>query len=415
MKIRLSIIIAMLMLALLTITASAADLTATTDSKSCAVGSTVTINVSISESVSAMSGAVEVIYDNTKLQLIEAKWNTDGSLKDVMLKTFDFSTNMGGFSFAGETNISKGKIFSATFKVLSGAPVGDTPIECILQLKHEDNQLISISNTPGNINITCNHSFTSQTNAHPAGPATCTKPASYYYSCSICGARGNKTYTAGSTLPHTYNKRVSAEKYLVNSVDCVDAAEFYYSCECGAIGEEIFTGDASWTHSFGADWFVGTSGHWYACTDCGARKDYSNHSISNGVCNVCFFVIENDADHTHSHGIVYKTDDTAHWYECYCGDKKDYSLHSYDNGRVTKESTETEKGEVTFVCTECYHTKTEELPLLEAEKDNPQPVDKQEKKTMKPIAIILITAGSIIGVEAIAFVVFIILKKRNEF
>ena len=413
MKTRLAIIISLLMLSILTITASAAKLTATTESKSCAIGSTVTINVSLSESATAMSGGIEVVYDKTKLQLIDAKWNTDGSLKNVLLKTFDFNTNLGAFSFAGDSNISKGKIFSATFRVLSDAPLGDTQVECIVQIKDSAGENIALNNVAGKITVTCNHSFTLQTLDYPSTPATCTAAARYYYSCSRCGIKGNSTYAVGEPAAHIYNRRVATEEYLVNSVDCVDTAEYYYSCECGAKGEEKYLGDASWTHSFGADWFVGASGHWHACTDCGTKKDYSDHEVSNDICSVCFFVIESEGEHTHSYSVVLKTDDTGHWYDCICGNKRDYALHNYDDGKVTKNPTQSEKGEKTFVCQECYHVKTEEIPMLEVEEDEPPIVEQPEEKPDNTLATVLITICSIIGIEAIACVVYVVIKKRG--
>lgn len=36
--------------------------------------------------------------------------------------------------------------------------------------------------------------------------ATCTKKGTYYYACTMCGAKGKKTYTGGSLLPHDFTK-----------------------------------------------------------------------------------------------------------------------------------------------------------------------------------------------------------------
>ena len=419
MKRYLSIVIAILMLAVLTITASAAGVTATTETKSCAQGGTVTVNVSLSSSVTVTSGAVEVIYDKTKLQLVEGTWNTSGAL----LANFDTAKDKGAFAFATASAVN-GKIFSVKFKVLSNAPVGDTEVKCIVQLKDASNNDISVTNTAGKVSVTCNHSFTEKTENYLASPASCISAAKYYYTCSICGEKGNTTFTVGTPGSHTYNRKVTTADYLVKPVDCVDSAEYYFSCECGAKGSEKFTGDASWTHSFGESWFISAAGHWHGCTDCGAKKDYATHSITDKVCTECFFVMENTEEHVHSYSTAFRTDDVGHWYECICGDKKDYALHGYDNGTVTKEPTESTKGEKTFICGTCYHSKVEELPMIEIEEDNNN--NQNENNTTQPpvtepvdnssdvIVAVIITACSILGVEAVAFVIYKAAKKTKN-
>ena len=46
------------------------------------------------------------------------------------------------------------------------------------------------------------------------------------------------------------------------------------------------------------------------------------------------------------------------------------TTHSWDAGKVTKEATCTEKGEITYACTDCEETTTEEIPALSAPKKN---------------------------------------------
>lgn len=313
-----AIITAVLLLSLLAVSASAANITATTETKSCAQGSTVTVGVTLSSASGVNSGAVEVVYDNTKLQLIDGSWNTAGAL----LSTFDKATNKGAFAFQTAQNLS-GKIFSVTFKVLDGAAVGNTDVQCKIQLKSGSTDL-PVTNTAGKISITCKHNFTKQDNSYPASPASCTSAAKYYYSCTLCGEKGTSTYTSGNPTSHTYDKKVNTEKYLVSSVTCVDTAEFYYSCECGAKGSEKFTADAGFSHSYTESWLVGKDGHWHGCSVCKNKKDYEAHKGE--ICSVCSFVTE--GDHFHSFGSEYKNNGSAHWRECSCGEKQSIDLHN---------------------------------------------------------------------------------------
>lgn len=413
MKKTFSIIIALLMLAVLTITASAAGVTATTENKSCAKGSTVTLNVSLSGSTSVLSGAVEVVYDKTKLQLVEGAWNTTGAL----LTNFDTSKDKGAFAFASASNVS-GKIFSVKFKVLSDAPLGDTEVKCIIQLKDGSNNDIAVTNKSGKITVTCNHSFTKKTTDYPASPASCTSAAKYYYSCSICGEKGNTTYTVGSPTSHTFDKKVSTETYLVNSVTCVNEAEYYYSCACGAKGTEKFTADASWSHNFSDNWFISADGHWHQCLDCGAKKDNALHTASaNNVCGQCQFVLSNDGTHYHSFGNTWVSNNDAHWHECSCGLKNDMELHNWDNGTETKPATTDADGEMFYTCLDCGKTKTETIEKLNTEANGGNTGDNNSPAPMGTGEIILfigIGMLSLAALEGAAFLVYKFVIKKDH-
>lgn len=404
-----SIIVALLtliMIATLVISTSAAGTTATTEAKSCAQGDTVSLNVSVSSTSGVKSGAVEVLYDSTKLQLVEASWNTSGAL----LATFDDSTNKGAFAYATETAVS-GRIFTVKFKVLSDAPLGETAVECKIQLKSGNTDL-PVTNNAGKITVTCKHNFTEKTTNHPASPASCTSAAKYYYTCSVCGEKGNTTFTEGSPTAHVYDKEINTEAFLVSPVTCSDTAEFYYSCQCGAKGSEKFSADASFSHNFSEAWMVGKDGHWHGCIDCGKKKDYAVHSGE--ICSACSFV--SDGGHVHSFGTTYKTDENGHWYECSCGEKSGLALHTYDDGEVTEQPSLTKEGEKLLTCTVCAKTKTESIPKLVGvptgdSDDTPASTVTEEKEGLPTVAIIAITVLALLAVEGVAFAIFKATKK----
>ena len=67
----------------------------------------------------------------------------------------------------------------------------------------------------------------------------------------------------------------------------------------------------------------------------------------------------------HDFGIDYQNDDDQHWQICTkCGAESEKSDHTWDEGEVTKPSTETEEGEMTYKCTVCSATKTESIDKL---------------------------------------------------
>lgn len=70
-------------------------------------------------------------------------------------------------------------------------------------------------------------------------------------------------------------------------------------------------------------------------------------------------------EHTYNEN-EWAKDETHHWHAATCEhteEVKDKAKHTWDAGKVTKPATTTEVGEKTFTCTECGHTRTEEIPM----------------------------------------------------
>lgn len=68
--------------------------------------------------------------------------------------------------------------------------------------------------------------------------------------------------------------------------------------------------------------------------------------------------------HTHTYSEQWSYNDSEHWHTCtgaYCDEVIDKAAHTWDNGNITKEPTCTAKGEMTYTCTVCKATKTEEI------------------------------------------------------
>lgn len=70
----------------------------------------------------------------------------------------------------------------------------------------------------------------------------------------------------------------------------------------------------------------------------------------------------------HDFAEEWKFDATGHWHECTTKghtDTSEKANHTFGAGEVTKEPTEEEDGEKTFICTVCGYKKTESIPALE--------------------------------------------------
>ena len=71
--------------------------------------------------------------------------------------------------------------------------------------------------------------------------------------------------------------------------------------------------------------------------------------------------------HTHRYSSDWSYDADYHWHAATCSHNvvSGKAAHEWNEGTVTKEATETEKGEKTYTCTVCGYVKTEEIPELD--------------------------------------------------
>ena len=212
------------------------------------------------------------------------------------------------------------------------------------------------------------HTFDKQviTDKYKATDATCTEAATYYYSCE-CGEKGAGTFgygsplghsftnyvsdnnatctqdgtktavcdrdgcnakdtvtDTGSKLPHTFDKQVANEKYLVSAATCTESAKYYYSCSCGEKGTETFTSGNALGHSFTN--YV--SDHNATCTQDGTKTAVCDRD----GCNAKDTVTDTGSKlpHTFDKQVANEkylasaatcTESAKYYYSCSCGEK----------------------------------------------------------------------------------------------
>ena len=109
-----------------------------------------------------------------------------------------------------------------------------------------------------------------------------------------------------------------------------------------------------------------------------------------------------------AHDYALKHDATHHWDECACKDVQNKELHKYGDWKVTKEATQTAKGEKEHTCTICGYTEKAEIEKLPATteptkpgtdtkpgKDNPATGDNSHMALW--IALLLVSGAGVIG------------------
>lgn len=69
--------------------------------------------------------------------------------------------------------------------------------------------------------------------------ATCTSPALYYYSCE-CGKIGEDMFEVGEALGHSYTAETVKDDALIATASCQTAATYYKSCvNCGEVSTNV--------------------------------------------------------------------------------------------------------------------------------------------------------------------------------
>ncbi len=208
----------------------------------------------------------------------------------------------------------------------------------------------------------------------------------HHRECQFCG------YVDETIENHNFDEGfVSAEP------TCVDDGTTVYTCTlCNATKSEPIT--ALGHDPITSEYLSDENGHWYACSRCDEKIDYTAHSatIDNHdeyyhwqecVCGYVsdsqksehdLFTDNNDGvTHTvacetcgynaltdpHDYGDTYVSDDTGHHQECqFCGHKTDSVEHVWDSGTVIDEGSCVSPQITKYTCSLCGATKQEEEP-----------------------------------------------------
>ena len=159
------------------------------------------------------------------------------------------------------------------------------------------------------------------TDSYLATPATCTKQATYYKSCT-CGAKGTETFASGDLLPHAWDGGVTTTQPT-----CTEPGVMTYTCQnCDATKTAPV---AALGHKLDE-----TPAKEETCTEPGNSLYYT--------CQRCGKFFDGEDKEIKEGSWVIPTKE-----------------HDWDDGVVTQEPTCLEDGVRTFTCRSCQTTKTE--------------------------------------------------------
>lgn len=105
------------------------------------------------------------------------------------------------------------------------------------------------------------HSFTNYVSDNNA---TCTEDGTMTAKCDRCDKK-NTVKDIDSKLHHSYTEQIVSDEYLAAPATCTKKATYYYSCVCGEKGTETFEYGSTTDHNF-------VNGR---CTYCGKEQEAS--------------------------------------------------------------------------------------------------------------------------------------------
>ena len=195
--------------------------------------------------------------------------------------------------------------------------------------------------------------------------------------CTVC----NYEITPAIGHTHSFTRKNTYAYCLKSPATCTKKAVYYYSCSCGATGTTTFESGGLADHTYGTEWSKDSTKHWQECSVCHIKKEEAAHADTdnNHDCDVCGAKL---TDHTggtatckekatcticgekygdlsvaHSYKTEWSKDSTKHWHECsVCQAKVDEADHAFE-WKIDKEATVTAAGAKHEECKVCAYKK----------------------------------------------------------
>ena len=193
--------------------------------------------------------------------------------------------------------------------------------------------------------------------------ATCTTKGVKTFTCSVCQqTKTEEIPVLGHDAKTAWEKDANNHWHECSHEGCTEKLDFAahtwdsgvettpatcttegvktYTCSvCGQTKTEPIT---ELGHQAASEWSSDANSHWHACShDPTEKLDLAQHS----------------------YGEVWQKDDASnHKKVCECG-YKITEAHSWDDGLITTQPTHTSKGVITYTCSACGETKTEDIPV----------------------------------------------------
>ena len=192
---------------------------------------------------------------------------------------------------------------------------------------------------------------------HNQGSVLTSDSTGHWYECSGCSEKLSFS---------THNE--DGGEVTTEPTETSEGVRTYACTECGFVTRTEKIAKLEHVHDPASEWSFDGTGHWYFCSDCDDKLNFSTHTEDAGTvtveptetsegertykCTVCGYVTRTETipvlipDHTHSFGSTWQYNGSYHWNECSCGERENEEAHVSDGGI-------TENGETVYRCTVC--------------------------------------------------------------
>lgn len=186
--------------------------------------------------------------------------------------------------------------------------------------------------------------------------ATCTNPAFYFKSCSVCHTASKDVFASGEALGHQ-NLMIQGKRPVTCTSDGYTGNTFCTSCK--TIVEEgsvILSAGHTITEVAAVDATCTTEGNiaYFVCSVC-------NKLFADAIGQTELALADTVLPKT-GHTYEYMSDADGHWGTCFCGNTQEKEVHAFDEWVVTKIATDAEDGVKERSCSVCGYVETEVIP-----------------------------------------------------
>lgn len=181
---------------------------------------------------------------------------------------------------------------------------------------------------------------------------------------------------------HIFDRQIVDGSHLCTEVSCLAPESYYFSCVCGANGEDTFKDGEPRGHVKEYSYSSNTTSHWIKCKYCDQTFDLEDHDLGDVValeqptcteagsgyarCKTCNKMVDQVIPATgHAKSTEWTYDENQHWHACAngCTVRYDISSHKYGEVVVDKAATCIAQGKGHKVCGDCGYVKYVDLPI----------------------------------------------------
>ncbi|MBE6958701.1 MAG: hypothetical protein E7447_06090 [Ruminococcaceae bacterium] len=331
------LMLAVVMLAVPVLAAQPAAMTVNASDKTLDRGDTVVITVSTTKVDECVSGGFMLTFDKNVFEFVSGE--SALSAQGYMAGVSNAAGNVAGYFMNGNKTV-EGEIFKITLRVKDTAAYGSYTVSGVPNLK-AGGAAVECTVNEVTFTVACRHTF---------GAFEFVNDSTHKHTCTKCGheEQGSHVWDNGT---------------ITQKPDCEKPGELEKTCsDCKAKTTEPLqaTGHAwdnacdtdcnngcgltrTTEHTYETAFSSDATGHWYACSICGDKKDFAVHTpgpeattTSAQLCLDCSFEIAPKLTHLHQMSTEWITDDTYHWHRCQwsnpsCHYTEDKAEHDYDN------------------------------------------------------------------------------------